>query len=96
MTRDLLRQAAEKVDAAGADVAGAETSDRLAVLADRLRSQAEREATPALGVLDRVHAKLREIETETDEPAVGETLESAREDVMSFLETLDDRGMKQH
>lgn len=96
MTHDLLYQAAEAVDTAGEEVSDTDTSDRLGSLADQLRSQADRETTPALGVLDRIHTKLRAIETEADEPTVSEALERARNHVLSFLETLDDRGMKQH
>ncbi|WP_425433274.1 DUF7553 family protein [Haloarcula nitratireducens] len=96
MTRDTLYHAAREVDTARESASEMETSDRLAVLADQLRSQADRKATPALGTLDRIHTKLRTIETEANEPAVSEALEQARRHILSFLETLDDRGMKQH
>lgn len=96
MTRDLLTHAAEEVDTAKRAVGNQDLGDRLDTLADQLRSQADRTATPALGTLDRVHAKLREIEHQTDDTTVTEALERARQDILSFLDTLDDRGMKQH
>lgn len=96
MTYDLLYHAAEEVDTAGKNVSDTDTSDRLESLADQLRSQGDRETTPALGTLARIHTKLRTIETEADEPTVSEALERARKHILSFLETLDDRGMKQH
>lgn len=96
MARNLLNHAAGEVDAASEAVTDPDTRDRLAGLADQLRSQAEREATPALGALDRIHTKLREIQHYTGEPSASEALENAQDDILSFLETLDDRGMKQH
>ena len=96
MARDLLHHAADEVETAREDVPDTDTSDRLEVLADQLRSQADREATPALGALDRIHTKLRTIEARFSEPTVSEPLARARENILSFLETLDDRGMKQH
>lgn len=96
MTRTLLHQAADEVERASETVTDEERSARLKTLAERLRSQAERDATPALGALDSVHEKLRELERQSDESAVTDTLQRAREDILSFLETLEDRGMKQH
>lgn len=96
MARDVLHHAAGEVDAASEAVTDPDTRDRLAGLADQLRSQAEREATPALGALDRIHTKLREIKHDADEPPASDALENAQDDILSFLETLDDRGMKQH
>lgn len=96
MTHNLLSQAADGVDSARKATSDAGTSDRLETLANRLRSQAERDSTPALGTLDRVHTKLRTIEEQTDDTTVRETIEAARDDIMAFLETLDDRGMQQH
>lgn len=96
MSRDLLHHAADKMDAAREEVIDSETSDRLRLLADQVRSQAERDATPALGTLDRIQHALREIATETDDETVRDHLETARERIFSFLGTLDDRGMKQH
>lgn len=96
MAHELLTRAADAVDAAGAATTDTAASDRLRTLADQLRAQAERDTTPALGALDRVLVKLREIEGLTDEPTTGEAIERARQDVLAFLGTLDDRGMKQH
>lgn len=96
MARDLLYQAAAEVDTAREGMSDTDTADRLEGLAAQLRSQADRETTPALGVLDRIHTKLRTIETQADEPSVSEALERAREHILSFLDTLDDRGMTQH
>lgn len=96
MSRNLLKSAANEVDTAKEATSHTETSDRLETLANKLRSQAERDSTPALGTLDRVHTKLRRIEDQTDDATIRETIESAREDIMDFLETLDDRGMQQH
>jgi hypothetical protein len=96
MARELLTNAADEVDTAKEAIPDPEARDRLETLVNRLRSQADREATPALGVLDRIHVKLRDIERQTDETTVTEAIERAREDVLAFLETLDDRGMKQH
>lgn len=95
MARDSLRRAAQELEAAG-EAADPATSDRLSALAGQLRSQADREATPALGALARVDAKLREIASRTDDGAVEASVERARERVLSFLGTLDDRGMEQH
>jgi len=95
VSRKLLYRAADRIDEAGA-AADRDVSDRLSALAEQLRSQADRDATPALGTLDRVNYKLRAIGAETGDPTVEERIASAREDVLSFLETLDDRGMNQH
>ena len=96
MLRRLLTEAAGEVDRAGEAVPDPEARDRLELLADQLRSQAGREATPALGVLDRIHAKLRDVERETTETTATETIARAREDILAFLGTLDDRGRTQH
>lgn len=96
MARDLLHHAADEVETAREDMPDTDTSNRLEVLTDQLRSQADRESTPALGALDRIHTKLRTIEAQASEPTVSEALSRACEHILSFLETLDDRGMKQH
>jgi hypothetical protein len=96
MTRDLLHRAADEVDAGRNRSTDAEARDRLGTLSDQLRSQAERDTTPALGVLDRIQHALREISAETDDETIGDHLGTARERILSFLETLDDRGMRQH
>ncbi|MEF8840634.1 MAG: hypothetical protein V5A62_03285 [Haloarculaceae archaeon] len=54
MTRDLLHRAADEMDVGRNRLTDAEARDRLGTLSDPLRSQAERNATPALGALDRV------------------------------------------
>ncbi len=96
MSRDLLFQAIDAVDTARDVTADDEIDDRLNQLNSYLESQATRDATPALGTLDRVLVKLREIEDEMNEPTGAEALADARDHILSFLETLDDRGMKQH
>jgi len=96
MSRNLLVQAIDAVDTAREAITDSETDDRLAQLKSHLDSQAERDATPALGTLDRVQTKLRDIEDEANDPAVEESLADARQHILSFLGTLDDRGMKQH
>lgn len=96
MARDLLYHAADEVETARENMSDADTGNRLAMFADQLRSQADREATPALGALDRIHTKLRTIEAQAEKPTVSRALERARENILSFLETLDDRGMNQH
>jgi hypothetical protein len=96
MTRDLLHQTAREVENVRDDVDDDDVRNRLATLADRLQSQAEREATPALGTLDRIQNALREIAAEIDDETVSDRLENAREQIFEFLGTLDDRGMKQH
>lgn len=96
MTRDLLRRAAGEVEAAREAIPEPEARDRLEALSDQLRAQAERGTTPALGALDRVHVKLGEIQRQTGQATATEAIERAREDILAFLETLDDRGMKQH
>lgn len=96
MTRDLLHQIAEEVGNVRDDVDDDDVRNRLEILADRLQSQAEREATPALGTLDRIQNALHEIATETDDETVSDRLENARKRIFEFLGTLDDRGMKQH
>ncbi len=84
------------VDTARESTTADDIGDRLAQLGSHLESQANRDTTPALGVLDRIQTKLREIEDETSDPAVEASLADAREHILSFLGTLDDRGMKQH
>ncbi|WP_101296026.1 DUF7553 family protein [Halegenticoccus soli] len=96
MARDLLHQAADNVEAVETERPAKDTSNRLASLADQLRSQAQRDATPALGVLDRIQHALHDIAEETDDDTVSNRLEDAREQIFTFLETLEDRGMKQH
>lgn len=96
MSRDLLVQAADAVETASETTTDSEIGDRLDQLKTHLQSQANRDATPALGTLDRVLVKLREIEDETSDSTVAESLEEAQEHILSFLGTLDDRGMKQH
>jgi hypothetical protein len=65
-------------------------------LATYLRSQAEREGTPALGGLDRIQHSLQEVANQTDQEAVTTRIDKARDFIFSFLDTFDDRGMKQH
>jgi len=96
MSRNLLHRAADEVEAARADATDPDATDRLGTLGDHLRSQAERDATPALGALDRIQHGLGEVAEETDDEAVTDRLDGARERILSFLGTLDDRGMKQH
>jgi len=96
MSRELLEQAVDAVETARESTTDSETDERLAQLKTHLQSQADRDATPALGTLDRVQTKLRDIEDESDNSRVAESLAEAREQILSFLGTLDDRGMKQH
>lgn len=96
MSRDLLYDAIEEVEATREALPDGEVSDRLETLSSRLESQAERDATPALGTLDRIQNGLEEVASEADDEAVTDRLETARERIFSFLETLEDRGMKQH
>lgn len=84
------------MDATREEVTDADTDDRLSKLAERLRTQADRNVTPALGSLDRIQLALREIAATTDDETVRTGLETAREEIFSFLGTLEDRGMKQH
>jgi len=96
MAQHLLETAAEEVDTAKEALTDQDARDRLTVLASHLRSQAGRETTPALGTLDRIHAKLRDIEQHIDDTTATEAIERARDNIMAFLDTLDDRGMTQH
>lgn len=96
MSREPLTDAADELDAARDQTADPAVCDRLETLAGCLRSQADREATPALGTLDRVQVKLREIEDQTDDTTVVAAVDSACEQILSFLGTLDDRAMTQH
>lgn len=96
MSQELLFRALEAVETARESATSSEMRERLDKLASHLESQAERETTPALGTLDRVQTKLGEIEADTDAQTVADALEEARENILSFLGTLDDRGMKQH
>ncbi len=50
-----------------------------------LESQTNRDATPALGTLDRVLVNIRETEDETNESAGAEALADAQEHTLSFL-----------
>lgn len=84
------------MDATREEVTDADLDDRLTKLAERLRTQADRKATPALGSLDRIQLALQEIAATTDDETVRTGLETAREEIFSFLGTLEDRGMKQH
>lgn len=96
MSRILLNDAANEVETARAHATDGELRERLELFSDQLRAQADRETTPALGVLDRIQVKLRDIEQHTDSPVVSESVHRAREEVLSFLGTLEDRGMRQH
>lgn len=96
MSRDLLSDANEAVAAARERLSDEELRDRLETLSSRLQSQAERDTTPALGTLDRIQNGLEEVASSADDATVTEQLEDARENIFSFLETLEDRGMKQH
>ena len=96
MYRDELENAVEEIEATKRAVSDEEVKNRLETLSSRLQSQAERETTPALGALDRIQNSLAEIAAESGDETVTERLENAREGIFSFLETLDDRGMKQH
>jgi hypothetical protein len=93
-SRDLLTAAADEVGTASGAVPDSELRERLEVLAGQLRSQAEREVTPALGVLDRVQTKLRGIQRQTNDATATAAIERARDDIPAFLDTLDDREMK--
>lgn len=92
----MLHQIAEEVENVRDDVDDDDVRNRLEILADRLQSQTEREATPALGTLDRIQNALHEIAAETDDETVSDRLEDARKQIFEFLGPLDDRGMKQH
>ncbi|MGB9965165.1 DUF7553 family protein [Halobacterium hubeiense] len=96
MSRDRLVRAIDAVDTAREATTDGEIGERLAQLVSHLESQADRDSTPALGTLDRVQTKLRDIEDETSDPTVEDALADARQHILSFLGTLDDRGMKQH
>lgn len=96
MSRDALVKAIEAVETARDATEDPARRERLEQLAAHLQTQADRDATPALGTLDRVQTKLRNIHADTEEGTVADALEEAREHILSFLATLDDRGMKQH
>ena len=96
MTHDTLVHAVSAVEAACEDAHDTEISERLDQLADYLRSQADRDGTPALGGLDRIQHSLQEVASQTDQEAVTTRIDEARDLIFSFLDTLDDRGMKQH
>lgn len=96
MSRDLLVQAVDAVKTARDATTSSDKRERLEQLGSQLQAQVDRDATPALGALDRIQTKLREIENDTDEETVTDGLAEAREHILSFLGTLDDRGMKQH
>ena len=96
MTHNTLVQAVRAVEAASADAHDTEISERLDQLAAYLRSQAERDGTLALGGLDRIHHSLQEAASQTGQESVTTRIDEARDRIVSFLDTLDDRGMKQH
>ena len=97
MSRELLTQAVDEVTQASNAADKSVVSDRLGDLAERLRYQAEeKRSTPALGALDRIRYGLEEVAGQSDNEAVFEPLARAQEHIMSFLGTLDDRGMTQH
>lgn len=96
MSRGLLYEAIEEVEATREILPDGELDDRLETLSSQLETQAERDATPALGTLDRIQNSLEEVASEADNEAVKERMETAREHIFSFLGTLEDRGMKQH
>lgn len=95
MTRDLLYQAVTDVENASREISGSEQRAQLNALANQLHTQAERDAPPALGALDRIQHYLGEIAEQADDELVRENLETARGRIFSFLETLEDRGMTQ-
>jgi predicted RNase H-like nuclease (RuvC/YqgF family) len=96
MSRNLLVHAVDAVETARDATTSTNKRDRLEQLGSQLQAQTDRDATPALGALDRIQTKLRDIEDDTDEETVTNALAEAREHILSFLGTLDDRGMKQH
>lgn len=96
MPRDILMQAVSAVDTACETTTDDDRKERLTELKSSLRSQATRDVTPALGALDRIRAKLQEVEAETTDSTVAEPLADAQNHILTFLGTLDDRGMKQH
>lgn len=96
MPRDTLQQAIDGVETGREHTADGDIEERLTQLESHLESQANRDATPALGTLDRIHTKLGEVEDETSDSRVAESVATAREHILRFLDTLDDRGMKQH
>ena len=97
MARELLPQALNEAIQASDAATDSATSNRLDNLAERLRHQAaEKQSTPALGALDRIRYGLEEVAEQSSNEAVSEPLAHAQEHIMSFLKTLDDRGMTQH
>lgn len=96
MSRELLTEAREAIEDARDSTTSTDRRERLHRFAAQLQSQADRETTPALGTLDRVQTKLRDIQAESDEDSVADALQRAREHILDFLGTLDDRGMQQH
>jgi hypothetical protein len=96
MSRELLVEAHAAVERVRDEVSGTDTRDLLEDLATRLHHQAEREGTPALGTLDRINAKLEDVEGGIADEEAFHAIHQAPEHILSFLATLDDRGMKQH
>ena len=97
MSRDLLTQAIDEVTQASDAAAKSVVSDRLDDLAERLRHQAgEKQSTLALDALDRIRYGLGEVAEQSSNEAVSEPLARAQEHIMSFLGTLEDRGMTQY
>ena len=86
--RTELRDAAETLDAVRGDVSDEETAERLDAFADQLRSMAAAERGPDHGRLDRVMHGLREISSAV-EGETADRVESAREQVRSYRETVE-------
>ena len=96
MTHDTLVNAVSAVEGASEEAHDTEISERLDQLAGYLQLQADRDGTPALGGLDRIQHSLQEVASQTDQEAVTTRIGEARDLIVSFLDTLNDRGMQQH
>lgn len=88
MTRQEIARAGELLQQAGAETAATAERDRLTDLASQLDGLATGDRGPDHGRIARIQAALDEIQPAVeDEPAV--TIENARDELISYRETLD-------
>ncbi|USZ69759.1 hypothetical protein NGM10_16820 (plasmid) [Halorussus salilacus] len=86
--RDDLREAADRLDAAGENAADDEATERLGDIAERLRSAADADRGPDHGRLARLTHDIREMEAEVDGEAVA-AVGSALSHVRAYRETVE-------
>lgn len=88
MTREEIARASDLLESAADETADADSSDRLADLAEQLDGLATGNHGPDHGRIARLQAALDEIQPAVeDEPAA--TIEKARDELRSYRETIE-------